>query len=57
VHWLGEETVTVSISPRTATSRPVVLSRQQGRALMVLLVGLLPLGVLGAGTVVWWRRR
>jgi ABC-type uncharacterized transport system involved in gliding motility auxiliary subunit len=57
VHWLGEENVSVSIPPRTATSRPVVLSRQQGRALMVLLVGLLPLGVLGAGTVVWWKRR
>jgi len=57
VRWLAEESVEVDLAPRTATSRPVVMTQQQGRALMVLLVGFLPLGVLGAGTVVWWRRR
>jgi ABC-type uncharacterized transport system involved in gliding motility auxiliary subunit len=57
LRWLGEEEVDVTLSPRPATSRPVVLSQQQGRAFMVLLVGLLPLAVLGMGTVTWWRRR
>lgn len=57
VRWLGQEEVDVTLSPRPATSRPVVLSQQQGRAFMVLLVGLLPLAVLGMGTVTWWRRR
>jgi ABC-type uncharacterized transport system involved in gliding motility auxiliary subunit len=57
VRWLGERQDLVSIRPRPRSNRPVVVSRQQGRALMVLLVGLTPLGVLAAGAVVWWRRR
>jgi ABC-type uncharacterized transport system involved in gliding motility auxiliary subunit len=55
--WLTEEEEVIELRPRPRTSRPVVISRQQGRALMVLLTGLLPVGLLVAGTVVWWRRR
>jgi hypothetical protein len=57
VRWLSEETEPVSITPRAATSRPVLLSRQQGRAFTVLFVVLLPLAVVLSGTAVWWRRR
>jgi ABC-type uncharacterized transport system involved in gliding motility auxiliary subunit len=57
VQWLVEDQETVAIRPREPTNRPVVVSRQQGRALMVILVGLLPLAVLGAGALTWWRRR
>jgi hypothetical protein len=35
----------------------VLLTRQQGRALMVLLVGALPFGMLVVGAAAWWRRR
>jgi len=55
--WLAERADVVSIRPRPRTSRPVVVSRQQGRAFMVLLVGLAPLAVLAAGAAVWWKRR
>ena len=55
--WLAEEEVLIEIAPRTRTDRPLAIARHQGRALMVLTTGLLPLGVLVAGTVVWWRRR
>ena len=57
IRWLGEEESLIELRPRPQTNRPVVLSRQQGRALMVLTVGLLPLSVLLSGTVVWWKRR
>jgi ABC-type uncharacterized transport system involved in gliding motility auxiliary subunit len=57
LQWLGEEESLIELRPRDRTNRPVVLRRQQGRALMVLVVGLLPLSVLVAGTVVWWKRR
>ena len=55
--WLGQKEERIALSPRARSNRPVVLSRQQGRALMVLVVGILPLGVLLSGSVVWWRRR
>lgn len=56
VRWVarGES---ASIRPRARTNRPVVLSRQQGRAFMVLLAGLLPAAVFLSGLGVWWRRR
>ena len=57
VQWLAEEESLIELRPRARTSRPVVVARQQGRALMVVLAGLLPLSILAAGAVVWWRRR
>ena len=57
VQWLAAEERAIELRPRARTSRPLVLSRQQGRALMVLGVGLLPVLVLALGTVAWWRRR
>ena len=55
--WLGQKEQRIALSPRARTNRPVILSRQQGRALMVLVVGILPLAVLLSGSVAWWRRR
>ncbi len=57
VRWLAEQEEAIEIRPRERTSRPLVLSRQQGRAMMVLAAGVLPLLVLVLGTVTWWRRR
>jgi gliding motility-associatede transport system auxiliary component len=57
IEWLSDREQTIALRPRTRTNRPVVLSRQQGRALMVVMAGLLPLGVAGAGFVTLWRRR
>lgn len=57
MQWLAGRESLIELRPRSRTDRPVVLTRQQGRALMVLVVGLLPLGVLAAGSAVWWRRR
>lgn len=57
VQWLTEREDLVAVRPRARTDRPVVVSRQQGRALMVLLSGLLPVSLLVLGGVVWWKRR
>jgi len=57
VRWLSEQDEIVSLRPRVVTDRPVIIRKQQGRALMVLSIVLLPLGVLAWGTAVWWRRR
>jgi ABC-type uncharacterized transport system involved in gliding motility auxiliary subunit len=57
VQWLADEEASIQLRPRERTSRPVLLTRQQGRALMVLLVGALPFGMLVVGAAAWWRRR
>jgi ABC-type uncharacterized transport system involved in gliding motility auxiliary subunit len=57
IQWLAEEDALIDLAPRERSDRPVVIQRQQGRALMVLLVGLLPVAVVVAGAVVFWRRR
>ncbi len=57
VQWLAENEDLIELRPRPHTDRPVILTRHQGRALMVVFVLLLPVAVIAAGTVVWWRRR
>jgi gliding motility-associatede transport system auxiliary component len=57
IEWLANRERAIALRPRPHTNRPVVLSRQQGRALMVVVAGLLPFGVMGAGFVTLWRRR
>jgi ABC-type uncharacterized transport system involved in gliding motility auxiliary subunit len=57
IQWLADRESWIELRPRASTDRPVLLSRQQGRALMVVVVGLLPLGVVAAGFAAWWKRR
>ena len=57
IEWLADREQAIALRPRPRTNRPVVLSRQQGRALMVVMAGILPLGVAGAGFITLWRRR
>jgi ABC-type uncharacterized transport system involved in gliding motility auxiliary subunit len=57
IQWLADRESWIGLRPRVSTGRPVLLSRQQGRALMVVVVGLLPLGVVAAGFAAWWKRR
>jgi gliding motility-associatede transport system auxiliary component len=57
IEWLADREQAIALRPRPRTNRPVMLSRQQGRALMVVLAGILPLGVVAAGVATLWRRR
>ena len=57
IEWLANREQEIALRPRPRTHRPILLSRQQGRALMVVLAGIVPLGVAGAGFLAFWRRR
>ncbi len=57
VQWLTNDDELIGIRARKRTDRPVVMTRQQGRALLVAVVVIFPLIVLGSGVGVWWRRR
>ena len=57
VSWLAEEEDQISIRPKDAKQTPVFLSAQQGQAVFLLPVVVLPALVLIAGIVVVVRRR
>jgi ABC-type uncharacterized transport system involved in gliding motility auxiliary subunit len=57
VQWLAQREDMIALRPRAHTDRPILITRQQGRALLVVLVVLLPLLILGSGGWAWWRRR
>jgi ABC-type uncharacterized transport system involved in gliding motility auxiliary subunit len=57
VSWLAEEEDQISIRPKEARSAPVFLSAQQGQAVFLLPVVLLPVLVLIGGGVAVYRRR
>ena len=57
VSWLAEEEDQISIRPKDAKQTPVFLSAQQGQAVFLLPVVVLPALVLLAGIVVVVRRR
>ena len=57
VRWLARE----ERAPRVRAGVPVpplvLLTREQMKAIFLAVEVLLPLGVIVAGAVVWWRRR
>jgi ABC-type uncharacterized transport system involved in gliding motility auxiliary subunit len=57
VNWLAEEESLIAIGPKNTQPRQVFLSGVQASALLFVGVILVPLALLGAGVVVWWRRR
>jgi ABC-type uncharacterized transport system involved in gliding motility auxiliary subunit len=57
VSWLAEEEDQISIRPKEARSAPVFLSAQQGQAVFLLPVVVLPALVLAGGIVAVVRRR
>lgn len=57
VSWLAEEEDQISIRPKDARSAPVFLSAQQGQAVFLLPVVVLPALVLAGGIVAVVRRR
>ncbi|MBM4442701.1 MAG: GldG family protein [Candidatus Rokubacteria bacterium] len=57
VSWLAEEEDQISIRPKDAKQTPVFLSAQQGQAVFLLPVVVMPALVLLAGIVVVVRRR
>lgn len=57
INWLTEDKEVISVDRKVLDSRRLVLSPEQARLLQISSIGLLPLLLLMAGGVVWWRRR
>lgn len=58
VNWLTESEDLIAIGPKPPENRQIrPLTGGQQNLLLITLAGLLPLGVLLAGGMVWWNRR
>ena len=57
VSWLAEEENKIAIRPKQEEDRRISLTGGQSRTIFYISVIVLPLIVLLAGTIIWWRRR
>lgn len=57
VGWLAEEEELISIRPKMPEQRQVVLTPPQARGIIYSNILFVPILVLVAGAMVWWRRR
>jgi len=57
VNWLATEEELISIRPKEPEQRQVILTAPQARAIIYSSILFVPLLVLVAGGIVWWRRR
>jgi ABC-type uncharacterized transport system involved in gliding motility auxiliary subunit len=57
VSWLAEEEDQISVRPKDVRQSPVFLTAQQGQAVFLLPVVVLPALVLGGGIIAVVRRR
>jgi len=57
VSWLAAEEELITIRPKQPAQATVLMTPEQGRAVQLFTVVLMPLSVALAGAAVWWRRR
>ena len=57
VRWLVREEQTPSVSVRIPVPPLVLLTKGQMQRIFLVIEVLLPLGVVAAAAVVWWKRR
>ncbi|MBE3590639.1 MAG: GldG family protein [Firmicutes bacterium] len=55
--WLSGRQEGVTLRPKPVVAAPMAIDAAQATILMIVTVVLLPLLALGAGALVWWRRR
>jgi ABC-type uncharacterized transport system involved in gliding motility auxiliary subunit len=57
IDWLAQDENLISIRPKEATDRQLVLTESQEAAMQWITLVFLPGIVLFAGAVIWWKRR
>ncbi len=57
VNWLAQDEDLISIRPKSATSRSLVMTAAQQTTFWWLAVLFMPLAAIGAGVYIWWNRR
>ncbi len=57
INWLAENEKLITIPPRDDMPRFMVMSSAQRNLIWVISVGVIPLLIMIAGFIVWWRRR
>jgi ABC-type uncharacterized transport system involved in gliding motility auxiliary subunit len=57
INWLMEDEALISIRPKAQQNNQLILTASQARIVMYSSTIFLPLLVLAAGAMVWWRRR
>jgi ABC-type uncharacterized transport system involved in gliding motility auxiliary subunit len=57
INWLAEEEELISIRPRGEEHRPIHLTQRGSRSVFYISLLAIPIGVLGSGIGVWWKRR
>jgi ABC-type uncharacterized transport system involved in gliding motility auxiliary subunit len=57
VKWLARDENLISIKTKDPTDRPITMTESGASAVGIIVVFLLPGAALGAGALVWWKRR
>ena len=57
VNWLANEERLITVQPRAAKDGRITLSKQQLSTISVSFLVVLPLLLVAAGILQWWRRK
>jgi len=57
VNWMQDKTGQADISPKLITEKSLTTTAAQTKTISVVLIGVLPILIMGYGLVVWSRRR
>lgn len=57
VNWMQDKTNEETISGKLVTAKALTVTESQTKVLSIVLIGVIPLAILGCGLFVWSRRR
>jgi ABC-type uncharacterized transport system involved in gliding motility auxiliary subunit len=57
VNWLASDDAYINVPARTAPDLQLTLSQTAQLAIVLGFLVILPLGLIGSGVTIWWRRR
>jgi len=57
VNWLSQDEDLISIRPKSATNRSLIMTEAQQTTFKWLAIMFMPLAAVGAGAYIWWKRR